>query len=246
MAFRMGLLGKKVGMTQTFDKAGNWLAVTVVEAGPCVVLDVHTEARDGYSALKLGFDPCKPSRVNRPEMGLFTKAQTAPQRVVREIRLTADELAQFQVGQTIGVGQVFDDGELVDIVGTSRGKGFQGVMKRHHFSGFRATHGTHEYFRHGGSIGCRLTPGRVFKGMRMPGQLGNARVTVQNVRIYEVIPERNLILLRGAVPGAPGGDVLIQHAAKRLAAPFELRTPAVEAPSEAGADSAAESAPASA
>lgn len=226
MRFRMGLLGKKVGMTQAFDSAGTWQALAVVQVGPCVVLDINTPERNGYASIKIGFDEQKPQRTSRPAAGVFAKAGTAPQHVVREVRLSAEELGQFKIGQTLSVAEVFRPGDAVDIIGTSKGKGFQGVIKRHHFSGFRATHGTHEYFRHGGSIGCRLTPGRVFKGMKMPGQMGNRRVSVQNVRVQEVLAEKNLLLLKGAVPGAPGGYVTIKHATKRPLLPFELLTAA--------------------
>lgn len=225
MPHRMGLLGKKVGMMQDFDEKGDWSTYTVLSVGPCVVLDIKTEERDGYSALKLAFDEQKPHRVNRPETGVFAKANTTPKRFVREIRLSAAECAQFEVGQTLTPDQVFRAGDTVDVTGTSRGKGFQGVMKRHHFGGFRATHGTHEYFRHGGSIGCRLTPGRVYKGRKMGGQMGNKRVTVQNVGIGKVLADKNLLLLSGAVPGSPDGYVLIRHATKRLLPPFQLIQP---------------------
>lgn len=222
MAERMGLLAKKIGMTQVFDDKGNWASLTVLQVGPCVVLDLKTRERDGYSAIKLGFGEQKPQRVNRPEAGVFAKAETTPKRFVREIRLSEEELAQFQRGQTLTVERVFRKGDIIDVTGTSRGKGFQGVMKRHHFKGFRASHGTHEYFRHGGSIGCRLTPGRVFKGMRMPGHMGARRVTVQGIRVYEVVPEQNLLLISGAAPGAPDGYAIVRQAAKRLLPPFEL------------------------
>lgn len=222
MASRMGLLGKKIGMMQSFDDKGIWHAYTVVEVGPCVVLDIKTIERDGYTAIKLGFDEQKPHRMSRPEAGVFAKAQTTPKRLVREIRLSPEEVAQFSVGDAITVDQVFRGGEQVDLTGVSKGKGFQGVMKRHHFSGFRATHGTHEYFRHGGSIGCRLTPGRVIKGRKMAGQMGNKRVTVQNLRVAEVLPDKNVVLLSGSVPGAPGSYLTIKLATKRAFPPFEL------------------------
>jgi large subunit ribosomal protein L3 len=244
MGLRMGLLGKKVGMMQDFDEKGNWSTFTVVEIGPCVVLDIKTEERDGYSAIKLGFGEQKAHRVNRPAAGIFHKADTTPKRVIREVRLTAEELQQFEIGQVLSVDQVFGGGESIDVTGTSKGKGFQGVMKRYHFSGFRATHGSHEYFRHGGSIGCRLTPGRVVKGRKMPGQMGNKRVTVQNLKVARVIADKNLVLISGAIPGAPGGVVMVKHAVKRMLPAFELLQPAAApAPSDdAGAEAAQEQA----
>jgi len=222
MAFKMGLLGKKIGMTQQFDEKGQWIPLSVVQLGPCVITSVKSRERDGYTAIQLAFDD-KPARLTkRPEAGLFAKAKTDPKRFVREIRLTADDTAQFTVGQTLSVEQVFRVGDIVDIVGTSRGKGFQGVMKRHHMAGFRGSHGTHEYFRHGGSIGCRLTPGHVHKGKRMPGHMGARRVTVQNIHVHEVIAEKNLLLLKGAVPGAPKSYLVLKHATKRPPRPFRL------------------------
>ena len=235
MASRMGLLGKKVGMVQDFDDKGNWAAYTVVECGPCVVLDIKTEERDGYWAIKLGFDDQKPHRVNRPDMGVFAKAKSDPKRWVREIRLSKEEAQQFEVGQVLTPEQVFRAGDPIDVTGTSKGKGFQGVMKRYHFRGIRATHGSHEYFRHGGSIGCRLTPGRVAKGRKMPGQMGNKRVTTQNLSVNEVIGDKGLVLIRGAVPGAPGGYVTVKHATKTLRGSFQLIQPAAPAQEAAAA-----------
>lgn len=239
MVERMGLFGKKVGMTQTFDQTGNCVALSVIETGPCVVLDILTPQRNGYSAIRVGFDEQKAQRITRPRAGEFAKADTTPKRFVREIRLSEEELGQFSVGQTLSVAQVFGKGDVIDVTGTSRGKGFQGVMKRHNFSGFRATHGTHEYFRHGGSIGCRLTPGRVYKGRKMPGQMGNKRTTVQNIKIYDVLPEKNLILVRGAIPGAPGGYLQVRLSAKKLRGAFELRQP-VQSAEDAEQQAAAE------
>ncbi|MCC6749696.1 MAG: 50S ribosomal protein L3 [Deltaproteobacteria bacterium] len=229
---RMGLLGKKIGMTQQYDAKGNWAALSVIELGPCVVLDVKTVERDGYAAIQLGFGDKSPQRTSKPAAGVFAKAKTAPKRMVREIRLQPDEIGQFHQGQVVRLNEVFAPGDVVDVRGVSRGKGFQGVMKRHNFSGFRATHGTHEYFRHGGSVGCRLTPGRVFKGKRMPGHMGARKVSIQNLRVAEVLPDKNLLLLRGAVPGAPDGYVTVRHAAKRPGAIFQLKR---EAPAAAEA-----------
>lgn len=242
MVERMGLLGRKLGMTQTYDDKGAWHALTVVEVGPCVVLDIMTQQRNGYSAVQIAFEEQKAHRVSRPVAGQFAKASTTPKRFIREIRLSPEELEQFQVGQTVSADQVFQAGDLIDVTGTSRGKGFQGVMKRYHFSGFRATHGTHEYFRHGGSIGCRLTPGRVYRGRKMPGQMGNRTVTVQNVRIHRVLPERNAVLIQGALPGAPGAVLTVRLGAKRHKGAFELiqaAPPAPEASAQAAPDAPA-------
>lgn len=236
MAFRMGLLGKKVGMTQKFDAKGVWVPLCVIETGPCVVVDIKTAERDGYSAIQIAFDEAHERHVNKPRGGVFAKAKCSPKRILREVRLTPEEIAQFKVGQTLSVDEVFSPGDVIDVVGTSRGKGFQGVMKLHHFSGFRASHGTHEYFRHGGSIGCRLTPGHVHKGKRMPRQMGNKRVTVQNIRVLEVVPEKNLLILKGGVPGSPTSYLMIRQAAKRPFRPFQVKAraaAAAEAPAPA-------------
>ncbi|MCD6498213.1 MAG: 50S ribosomal protein L3 [Deltaproteobacteria bacterium] len=215
MGAKMGILGKKVGMTQIFTDEGLRHHVTVVEAGPCVVLAKQTPEQNGYAALRLGFDEQKPHRVNRPDMGNFAKANTTPKRFIQEIRISADELSKFEVGQEISLADVFKEGDWIDVTGTSKGKGFQGVIKRHHYSGANASHGAHESFRHGGSIGCRLTPGRTVKGRPMPGQMGNKQVTVQNLRVVGVRPDDNLLLVRGAIPGAPHGYVVVRHAVKK-------------------------------
>jgi large subunit ribosomal protein L3 len=242
MSFRMGLLGKKIGNTQSFDATGACVDLAVVETGPCVILDIKTADRDGYCSLQLGFDEKRERSVRKPQAGLFAKVKTSPKKFIREIRLSPEEAAQFEVGQTLSLGQVFTVGDFIDATGVSKGKGVQGVMKRYHFRGFKASHGTHEYFRHGGSIGCRLTPGRVVRGKKMPGQMGNKRVTVQNIKVVEVLEDKNLLLLGGAVPGAPDGYLVLKQAAKRPARPvrFETATPSTneapaadEAPAEA-------------
>jgi large subunit ribosomal protein L3 len=216
MAQKIGLLGKKIGMTQVFADDGEAVAVTVIQTGPCHVIGIRTQERDGYTALVLGFDE-KPVRLaSKPEMGAV-KDGGKPQRFVRELRLPADEVAKYQVGQVLGPKDVFADDAVIDVEGTSKGKGFQGVMKRHHMAGFRNTHGTHEYFRHGGSIGCRLTPQRVHKGKRMAGQMGNEKVSIQNLQLLRIMPEDNVILVRGAIPGAANDYVVVTHAATRTA-----------------------------
>jgi large subunit ribosomal protein L3 len=216
MALNIGLLGKKIGMTQVFADDGEAVPVTVIQAGPCTVVGTRTVERDGYSALVLGFDE-KPMRLaNKAEIGAV-KNGGKPQRFIREIRLDADEVAKYQVGQIIGPKDVFAEGLALDVEGTSKGKGYQGVIKRHHMSGMTRAHGTHEYFRHGGSIGCRLTPQRVHKGKRMAGQMGNEKVSVQNLQLFKILAEENCILVRGSVPGAKNEYVVVTKAATRTA-----------------------------
>ncbi len=215
MGHTMGLLGRKLGMTQVFTEDGVRIPVTVIELGPCVVVGKRTPDKHGYSALQLGFATQKPHRVRKPVMGQFAHLEGDPPKYVREIRIPASELDKYEVGQEIRVADVFGEGEYVDVTGTSKGRGFQGVMKRHGFAGFRASHGTHEYFRHGGSIGCRLTPGRVVKGKKMPGHMGAERVTVQNLQVVGVRPDDHVLLVKGAVPGPNKGLVLVRKAVKK-------------------------------
>ena len=216
MAQKIGLLGKKIGMTQVFADDGEAVAVTVIQTGPCHVIGIRTQERDGYTALVLGFDE-KPVRLaSKPEMGAV-KDGGKPQRFVRELRLPADEVAKYQLGQVLGPKDVFADDAVIDVEGTSKGKGYQGVMKRHHMAGFRMTHGTHEYFRHGGSIGCRLTPQRVHKGKRMSGHMGAETKTIQNLQLFRILGEENCILVRGSIPGAINDYVVVTKAATRKA-----------------------------
>jgi large subunit ribosomal protein L3 len=215
MALKMGLLGKKLGMTQVFLSDGNRCPVTVVHAGPNVVVNVRTPDKHGYAAVQLGYDEMHPRHVNRPATGYFKKQGVKAQRMLREIRVPADVAAKFQPGQTLKLSDVFQAGVAVDVVGTSKGKGYQGVMKRHQLGGMRNTHGTHEFFRHGGSIGCRLTPGRVHKGKRMSGHMGSDRKTIQNLELVEIHDEDNVLLIRGAIPGANGDYVAVKGAMKK-------------------------------
>lgn len=203
-----GIIGKKVGMTQVFMGEGGLVPVTVVQAGPCTVVQAKTQARDRYVAVQLGFGAQKKQRVSKAMNGHVAKAQKGPFRVLREFR-TGDD-ASLEVGQDVRVADVFQAGDIVDVTGVSKGKGTAGVMKRHHFSGFPGSHGTHEYFRHGGSIGNRSFPGRVFKGKRMSGRMGNERVTVANLQVIEVRADQDLIFLRGAIPGSKGGTIVIR------------------------------------
>ena len=207
-----GILGRKVGMTQIFSADGNRLPVTIIEAGPCVVVQVKTRERDGYDALQLGFGDIRPKLVSMPRKGHFTAHGVEPTRLLREIRL--EEPLPDAAPGSIVTCEAFDADELVDVIGVSKGKGFTGVMKRHGFKGAKATHGTHEHFRHGGSIGAAADPSRVFKGTKMPGQMGNARVTVQNLKVVRVVPEKNLLMVRGAVPGPNGGYVMVRKSLK--------------------------------
>ncbi len=203
-----GLIGKKLGMTQVFDETGVVHPVTVVEAGPCVVTQVKSPDRDGYSALQLGFGLSK--RLNKPEQGQ-RRASGFMSRTLREVQ--ADEADGFEVGQVIKA-DVFARGELVDVTGTSKGRGFQGGVKRHGFRGGPKTHGQSDRHRAPGSIGASATPGRVFKGMRMAGHMGHERVTVQGLEIVRVDPERNLLLIKGSVPGPNEGLLIIRRTVK--------------------------------
>ncbi|GLZ12319.1 50S ribosomal protein L3 [Actinomadura sp. NBRC 104425] len=208
---RKGVLGEKLGMTQVFDDEGRIVPVTVVQAGPCVVTQIRTQDRDGYSAVQLGYGQIDPRKVNKPRTGHFEKAGVTPRRYLAEIR--TDDASEYELGQEITV-TVFEAGQKVDVTGTSKGKGTAGVMKRHGFGGLGASHGTQRKHRSPGSIGGCATPGRVFKGLRMAGRHGNARTTVQNLTIHAIDPEKNLLLIKGAVPGPNGGLVMVRNAVK--------------------------------
>jgi large subunit ribosomal protein L3 len=212
MARKEGLIGRKVGMTQVFADDGNHLPVTIIEAGPCTVIGLRTRERHGYDALQLGFEP-KKKNVSKPVAGAFKKVNVAPMGVVREVRLEKSEQVQgYQIGQAL-TAEVFASGELVDVVGVTKGKGFQGGVKRFGWYGGDATHGS-MFHRAPGSIGASSDPSRVWPGHRLPGRMGGVRRTVLNVRIVRVMPEQNLVLLRGAVPGANGSLVLIRKSVK--------------------------------
>jgi len=207
-----GLIGKKIGMTQFFTAGGSVVPVTVIQAGPCVVVQKKDPARDGYHALQVGFGNKKSARTSRAELGHMKKAGKGTFRVLRELRLK--DPASYEIGQEVKVSDIFKAGDLVDVTGTSKGRGFAGVIKRWGFAGFPASRGTHEYFRHGGSIGNRSFPGRVFKGKKMAGHWGNERATVENLEVVAIRPEENLLLVKGAVPGARQGLLIIRHAVK--------------------------------
>lgn len=212
----MGLIGRKLGMTQIFDDAGNVSGVTVIEVGPNTILQVKTsDTKDGYAALQLAFAAKKPTRATKAELGHAKAAGVEGAfKVVREVRVSADAIGSHAKGGTIAVGDVFAANAKVDVSGLSKGRGFAGVMKRHNFSGFKRSHGVHEYYRHGGSIGTRLTPGMTLKGVKMPGHMGAAKVTVQNLRVVRVDAERNLLFVRGGVPGPDGAFVMVRQAVK--------------------------------
>ena len=207
MALR-GLIGRKLGMTQLYTAQGELVPVTVIQAGPCTVVATRQRERDGYGAAQLGFGSVKVARLRKPLQGQFKKAGTGTFRVLREVRLIDGEPPA--VGSEIAIGDVFATGERVSVTGISKGRGTAGVIKRHRFSGFPASHGTHEYFRHGGSIGNRSYPGRVFKGKRMAGRYGATRVTTHNLEVIAVRAEEHLLLVRGAVPGARNGLVVVR------------------------------------
>jgi large subunit ribosomal protein L3 len=202
-----GLLGKKIGMTSIFDDAGQVIPCTVIEAGPCFVTQIKTRERDGYEAIQLGFGARRERLVNRPARGHFALARVKPTHVVREFR--GDSVSELQPGQEIRVDAVFTKGDTVKVVGTSKGRGFQGVVKRHHFGGGFRTHGQSDRERAPGSIGSSSYPSRVFKGMRMAGRMGGERVTVRNLKVVGIIPDSNLLLVKGSVPGAINGLVEI-------------------------------------
>ena len=207
-----GILGTKLGMTQLWDENNKVVPVTVIQAGPCVVTQVRTPEQDGYNAVQLGFGAVKAKKVTKPEAGHFAKADVTPRKHLVELR-TADA-SEFTLGQEL-TAEVFADGETVDVTGTTKGKGTAGVMKRHGFKGLSSSHGVHRKHRSPGSIGGCATPGRVFKGLRMAGRMGNDKVTIQNLKIHAVDAERGLLLVRGAIPGNNGSLVVVRSAAKK-------------------------------
>jgi large subunit ribosomal protein L3 len=207
-----GVLGTKLGMTQVFGDDGKIVPVTVVEAGPCVVTAVRTPGADGYSAVQLGYGEIDPRRVTKPVAGHFTKAGVTPRRYLVELR--TDGASEYTLGQEV-TAEIFGAGELVDVTGRTKGKGTAGVMKRHGFHGLGASHGTQRKHRAPGSIGGCATPGRVFKGLRMAGRMGNARSTAARLTVHAVDAERGLLLIRGAIPGPKGSLVLVRSAAKQ-------------------------------
>ena len=215
MSLKMGLLGRKLGMTRVFHEDGTALGVTAVALGPCVVVGKRTPDVHGYSAVQLGFEETPSRLVNRPDAGVSKKAgiEKTP-RVLREVRLNPKDLDSYEVGKVLRANDIFKIGDVIDVVGTTKGKGYQGVMKKHRMAGDSATHGTHEFFRHGGSIGCRLTPGRVHKGKRMSGRMGGAKCTASDLVVVKVLEENDVVLIKGAVPGPANGLVLVKGSVK--------------------------------
>lgn len=214
MAKVKAILGEKLGMTQVFTDEGRAIPVTVVQAGPCVVAQIRTAERDGYAAVQLGFGELKESRVTKPMKGHFAKGGVAPSKHLVEVR--TDDASDYEVGSQVTV-ETFAAGEHVDVIGVSKGKGFAGVMKRHNFHGKPDSHGTERKHRSTGSIGAGTTPGRVFKGMKGPGRLGHDRTTILSLEVVESDAERNLLLIKGAIPGPTGALVMIRNAVKREA-----------------------------
>lgn len=212
---RMGIVGKKVGMTQLYNEAGAAIPVTVIDVSGCSIAQVKTRETDGYNALQVAVGVRKPQNVSRPLAGHLKKAKLESKRSLQEIRLDDDvDMTQFKAGDTLSAS-MFESGDKVDIAGISIGKGFQGVMKKFHFRGKPATHGTHKYYRHGGSIGCATFPGRVMKNKKMPGQMGNRLVSQMNSKLEDVRADDNLLLVKGGVPGSKNSYVLIRSAIKR-------------------------------
>jgi len=209
-----GILGTKLGMTQVFNEAGQVVPVTVVQAGPCVVTGVRTPDRDGYSAVQIGYGEINPRKVTKPVAGLFEKAGVTPRRYLAEIR--TESASEYTLGQEV-TASVFAAGQKVDVSGKSKGKGYAGVMKRHGFKGLGASHGTQRKHRAPGSIGACATPGRVFKGVRMAGRMGGAKTTVQSLTVHAVDGDKNLLLIKGAVPGPNGGLVMVRSTVREVA-----------------------------
>jgi large subunit ribosomal protein L3 len=208
-----GLIGKKVGMTQVFDANGNQVPVTIIDINSCVVVGKRTLEKDKYSAVTLGFGEAKESRVNKPEAGHNKKSGAPARKVIKEFRLTPDEVAKFNVGDAIKP-DMFAKGQLVDVSGITKGRGFQGVVKRWKFRGFGQTHGTHEYRRHPGAIGQRKTPGRVYPNKKLPGHYGVEAVTTQNLMVVDVLTEKGLLLVKGGVAGHNNAIVIVKPSIK--------------------------------
>lgn len=229
MNTHLGLIGKKLGCTQIFDSNGNVARVTVVEAGPCIVVRKRTVEKDGYVALQVAFGERRAKLTSKPLQGYYEKNGVAARTVtnkkgrevqvfprhLKELRISAEDAAKYEVGSTLSVADLFKVDQFVDVTGTSKGRGFAGVIKRHHFAGMVSSHGTHEYFRHGGSIGTNMTPGRTLPGVRMPGHLGNKRATILNLKVAGLVADQNLLLITGSVPGPTNGLVTVRGAVKQ-------------------------------
>ena len=209
-----GIIGKKIGMTQIFDETGKVIPVTVVEAGPCVVVQKKTNENDGYEAVQLGFGDIRAKNVNKPLAGHFAKANVAQKRTLKEFRF--DDISGYNVGDIVKADS-FAEGDIIDVSGTSKGHGFTGTIKRHNNARLKETHGTGPVHRHAGSMGACSSPSRIYKGKGMPGQMGNEKVTVQNLTVVKVDAENNLIAIKGAIPGPKNGTVVLTDAVKKKA-----------------------------
>ena len=209
-----GILGKKLGVTQFFDEKGEVLRATVIQSG-CVVVGKRTQAKDGYDALILGIGERKEKHTSKPLAGAYKKSGVSPKRIVKELRLAAEEVAKYELGEKVAVDKVFEVGQFVDAQSKTRGRGFSGVVRRWSMAGFVQTHGTHEYFRHGGSIGTNMTPGRTLPGVKMPGQYGNETTSILNLKVVKLVPEDDLILIEGGIPGSKDSTVIIRGAVKK-------------------------------
>lgn len=209
---KKGIIGRKIGMTQIFDEIGNVIPVTVIEAGPCVVVQKKTIENDGYEAIQIGFNDLKPHKVNKPQAGHFAKADAAPKRTLKEYRL--DDISTYNLGDIIKA-DIFAEGDIVDVSGTSKGKGFAGTIKRYGNASLKASHGTGPVGRHAGSMSAASDPSRIPKGKKLPGHLGAVKVTVQNLVVAKVDAENNLIAVKGAIPGPKGGIVSITNSVKK-------------------------------
>ncbi len=217
MSLKMGLIGRKLGMTRVFHDDGTSLGCTALEIGPCVVTAQRTPDKHGYAALQLGFEERSLRHLRRSEAKLFEKLKIErTPAVLREVRLEASDVAKFDVGKVLKADEVFKSGDVVDVAGITKGKGYQGVMKMHKMAGSVNGHGSHEFFRHGGSIGCRLTPGRVHKGKRMSQHMGHVRCTSSDLVVVKVFPEQNIVLVKGAVPGPARGLVFLKGSSKNV------------------------------
>ena len=209
-----GVIGTKLGMTQVFNEDGTITPCTVVESRP-VVVGKRTQDKDSYDALILGVGAKKDKHVRKPQAGFYKKQNVEAKAQLKEFRCSAEFAAKFEVGQEVKLSDLFEDGQYIDVQGVSRGRGFSGVMRRHNFAGSGGSHGAHEYKRHGGSIGMNMTPGRVLKGQKMAGQLGNKRLSVLNLRVHKVMADENLVLIRGGVPGPKNATVIVRGAVKK-------------------------------
>lgn len=209
------LLGKKVGMTQIFSESGEVVPVSVIKAGPCVVLEKKSSSgKDGYTAIKLGYEPTREKTLVKPEVGYFKKLDAAPMKYIREIRMSDEQMPDYEVGSEI-TASIFQPGDMVTVIGKMKGRGFSGVMKRHNFQGKNVSHGTHKYERHGGSVGCSTWPSRIVPGKKMPGQYGNTQISQENLVVVKVMAEEGLLLVRGSIPGARNTLLTVRTSKKK-------------------------------